>query len=62
MASGISLDRLRFIVDRMRSRLWMKPLVVCVLSVIGAFVAGLADGTSATRRCEALPSITGGWP
>lgn len=49
MATSISLDRLRFVMNRMRSRLWMKPLVVCVLSVIAAFMAGLADGTSLAR-------------
>lgn len=49
MATSMSLDRLRFVINRMRSRLWMKPLVVCVLSVAAAFVAGLADGTSLAR-------------
>jgi uncharacterized membrane protein len=46
MASLISGDRLRFLINRFRDRLWVKPLAVCLLSVAVAFVAKLADGTA----------------
>lgn len=41
----ISADRLRFLASRLRDRLWLKPLVVCILSIAGAFIAKLADRT-----------------
>lgn len=46
MPSIVSLDRLRFLVNRFRERLWVKPLGICLLSIAGAFVARLADGTN----------------
>lgn len=39
----ISADRLRFLASRLRDRLWLKPLVVCLLSIAGVFIAKLAD-------------------
>ncbi len=45
MDSLVSLDRLRFLINHLRKRLWVKPLVVCLLSVGGAFVAKVADDT-----------------
>lgn len=36
-------DRIRFYYNRIREHLWVKPLVICILSVIAAFVAKLAD-------------------
>lgn len=38
-------DRLRFIINRIRERLWVKPLAVCLVSIAGAFVAKIADRT-----------------
>lgn len=38
-------DRLRFLINRIRERLWVKPLVVCLLSITGVFVAKAADRT-----------------
>ncbi|GJQ59314.1 MAG: DUF2254 domain-containing protein [Candidatus Scalindua sp. AMX11] len=46
MESTISADRLRFLINRLRKRLWVKPLAVCLLSVGAAFVAKLADDTA----------------
>mgnify|MGYP003671667537 CR=1 FL=1 len=43
MEALISADRLRFLLHRLRERLWVRPLVVCLLSVGAAFVARLAD-------------------
>lgn len=39
----LTFDRLRFAFSRIRERLWVKPLVLCVLSVCGTFMAMLAD-------------------
>ncbi len=36
-------DRIRFYYNRIREHLWVKPLVICILSVAAAFVAKLAD-------------------
>lgn len=44
--SGFSLgvrNTARFYIARLRERLWLKPLISCVLSLVAAFVAGLAD-------------------
>lgn len=38
-----SLDRWQYVLARARERLWLKPLLVCLLSVAGAFFAELAD-------------------
>lgn len=37
------LNTTRFYISRLRERLWLKPLVSCILSIIAAFVARLAD-------------------
>ncbi|MCO6428438.1 DUF2254 domain-containing protein [Nitrosomonas communis] len=45
-ASRISLtlrSRVRFYLNRIREHLWVKPLVICLLSIIVAFLAALAD-------------------
>lgn len=36
-------NRIRFIYNRIKERLWVKPLVICILSIIAAFVAKLSD-------------------
>lgn len=38
-------DRLRFILNRLRERLWVKPLIICAISIAGVLLAGVADGT-----------------
>lgn len=45
MAFFVSGDRLRFLLNRLRDRLWVRPLLVCLISIAGVFVAKLADGT-----------------
>lgn len=37
------VDRIRFIYNRIREHLWVKPLLICILSVGIAFIARLAD-------------------
>jgi uncharacterized membrane protein len=41
----ISADRIRFLLQQLRKQLWLKPLVISLLSVLVAFLAKLADGT-----------------
>lgn len=38
-------DRLRFLVNRLRERLWVKPLAACMISIVGVFMAKAADRT-----------------
>lgn len=57
MAWMISADRLRFLVNRFRERLWVKPAVMTVLSIAGAFAAKLADRTDLAAF---VPSVTAG--
>lgn len=47
--SLLNADRLRFFISRIKERLWIKPLVLCVLSIGGAFLAKLADDTGLAR-------------
>lgn len=47
-------ERWKFAVKRARERLWVKPLLICVLSIIGVFVAHLADGTGLHRSLPAI--------
>jgi len=51
----ITPDRFRLLRNRMRERLWVKPMVIALLSVGVAFAAKLADGTFLTRF---VPPIT----
>ncbi|MBU2225160.1 MAG: DUF2254 domain-containing protein [Gammaproteobacteria bacterium] len=65
MSLVFSGDRLRFIINRFRDRLWVKPLATCLLSIAAVFGAKLADGsifaelmpTIAADSIEALLSI-----
>lgn len=53
----LSLDRFRFVFSRIKERLWIKPLIVCVLSVGGTFIAMLADDAGLSRL---LPEVSQG--
>lgn len=48
-------DYLSFVRKHLRERLWIKPLIVCVLSIGAVFVANLTDMTEFSRF---LPEIT----
>jgi uncharacterized membrane protein len=37
-------DQLRYLLSRLRERLWIKPLLACTLSVAGVLLARFADG------------------
>ena len=45
MSSTLLTDRIRVFLNQFRHRLWVKPLIVCLLSIMAALVAKLADGT-----------------
>lgn len=49
MALFMSVDRIRVLVARVRERLWVKPLVFCVLSIVAVVVARAADDTVLVR-------------
>lgn len=42
-------DRIRFFLSRLSERLWVRPLVMCLLSIAGAFVAHVADNWGIDR-------------
>jgi uncharacterized membrane protein len=46
---------IKYIVNRLRERLWIKPLVICLVSIIAVFAAKIADHTILGNR---LPNIT----
>ncbi|MBE1426897.1 putative membrane protein [Desulfomicrobium macestii] len=48
-------NHLSFIIKHFRERLWIKPLIVCVLSIAAVFLANLMDMTELGRF---LPEIT----
>ena len=37
--------KIRFFLNRVRERLWVRPLAFCLLSVAGAFLAKMVDNT-----------------
>jgi uncharacterized membrane protein len=39
------MDRFRYIANRLRERLWVKPLAMCLASIAGVFVAKAIDST-----------------
>lgn len=51
----LSMDKLGFFISRIKERLWVKPLVLCVLSVGGTFIAMMADDSGLSR---VLPQIS----
>ena len=55
MAFIVSTERIRVFLNRYRDRLWVKPLAVCLLSVVMVFAAKLADGTG---LAQVVPEIT----
>lgn len=48
-------DHLSFVIKRLRERLWIKPLIVCALSIGAVFLANLMDMTELGRF---VPEIT----
>jgi uncharacterized membrane protein len=48
-------DYLSFVIKQLRERLWIKPLIVCVLSIGAVFLANYMDTTELGRS---LPEVT----
>lgn len=42
-------DRIRFLLNRLGERLWVRPLLICLLSIAAAFLASAADDTGLDR-------------
>ncbi|MGV3590109.1 MAG: DUF2254 domain-containing protein [Gammaproteobacteria bacterium] len=52
-------DRLKFLLSRIREKLWVKPLIYCILSVLAALLARVADSSAIGLDLEAtLPEIS----
>ncbi len=54
MAFIVSADRIRIFLNRFRDRLWVRPLAVCLLSIVAAFIAKLADDTGLAQFVPVL--------
>lgn len=37
---------IRYVVNRLRERLWVKPLALCVMSIFAVFASKTADDTT----------------
>lgn len=48
-------DRLRFLLNRLSERLWVRPLAMCVLSIVVVFLAKAVDNTAIGQL---VPEIT----
>ncbi|MEX0738636.1 MAG: DUF2254 domain-containing protein [Pseudohongiella sp.] len=59
MAPLISLARLKLLFFQLRERLWVRPLLMCIISVLAVLAAQYADSTSLVRYTPdiALDSI-----
>ncbi len=55
LASLFSKDTIRFVLRRIRERLWVKPLFIGLVSVLGVFLAKLSDNF---EQSDWLPVIT----
>ncbi len=49
------IARIKFLLNRVREKLWVKPLAMCVLSIAGALIARIADYTQLNKF---VPDIT----
>ncbi len=54
MAFIVSAERIRIFLNRFRDRLWVRPLAVCLLSIVAAFIAKLADDTELAQFVPVL--------
>jgi uncharacterized membrane protein len=57
MAISVVAERIRYVINRIRERLWVKPMAVGLLSVGAALVARVAD---TTKLEEVVPRISAG--
>ncbi len=54
MTSLVSLDRLRFLFNRVGERLWVRPLVVCLMSIMAVFAAKIIDSSEVASLAPAI--------
>lgn len=54
MSNFVSGDRIRFLMNQFRERLWVKPLVTLLLSISAVFIASLADNTKLVQNVLVL--------
>ncbi|MBE0392295.1 DUF2254 domain-containing protein [Flavobacterium sp. PL002] len=47
-------ENILFVIQRIKEKLWFRPVIFCILSILGALVAQLADST---RLHELVPEI-----
>lgn len=52
----LSRDRLRFLMRRIRERLWIKPLLICVVSILAVFGAKVSDNLPLARLAPDVSS------
>ena len=52
----LSSDRLRFAMRRIRERLWIKPLLICIVSIIAVFGSKVSDNLSLARLAPDVSS------
>ena len=52
----LSRDRLRFLMRRIRERLWIKPLLICVVSIFAVFGAKVSDNLPLARLAPDVSS------
>lgn len=52
----VSSDQWRFLVRRIRERLWVKPLFICIVSIIAVFGAKVSDQLPLARLA---PDVSG---
>ena len=55
MSANLSLDKLRFLLQQLHKLLWVKPLIISLLSVGAAFIAKLTDDSGLANW---LPKIS----
>ncbi len=54
MKALVSAERVRFIVNRIQERLWVRPLLLCLFSIAAVFLAKYADGTTLAQYVPEL--------
>lgn len=54
MKAWFSADRIRFLINRIQERLWVRPLITCLFSIGVVFLSKLADNTALGRYAPEL--------
>lgn len=52
-------DTIRFMLNRIQEKLWLKPLIFCLISILAALLARMADGIPNSEQViNLIPSVT----